>query len=263
MHVLALNSSPRGKKGATGRMLTALTTGMARAGARADVQVETVDLAGLSIAPCRACYACWTRTPGVCAVTDDMARVLALYAEADLVVFGTPLYHYTMNATMKLFLDRTLPLVEPWLCENPHAPGVSGHPQRREKPFAALLLSPCGLPEFSHFESLVHYFRFYAGRNGWNWLGEILRHSAEVLSRPDTAARFGWYFALLEQAGAEIIAHGGLLPDTAQTLAQDLFPDGPAAFRERANHYWAVTRKRHGIVDPIVEPMEPGPGVDF
>lgn len=238
--ILALNGSPRGSSGSTGRMLAALGRGMAAAGGR----VETVDLARLDLAPCRACFACWTRTPGVCALQDDMAALLPRYRDADLVVFGTPLYHYHMTATMKLFLDRTLPLVEPWLVESPHVPGATTHPREDGRPVSALLLSPCGLPEPGHFESLVHFFRFYARRNGWNWLGEILRPTAEVLSRPESETAHAWYYQALERAGRELAAGGTVGPDTARDLGRDLFPGGPAAFRERANRYWAAMRRR-------------------
>jgi hypothetical protein len=245
MRVLALNSSPRGAFGATGRMLAALGSGLSRAGA----EVAAVDLARLSIAPCRACFACWARTPGLCVQKDGMAEVLPLYEKADLVLFGTPLYHSHMTATLKLFLDRTLPLVEPWLCASPDDPRLSGHPKRAGLDFAGLLVSPCALPEPDHFESLVHYFRLYARRGGWGWLGEVLRPSAEALSRPDAPERFGWYFQALDQAGEELGRRGAISADTAALLAREIHPGGSQAFRERANRYWSLLRRRNGVAE--------------
>ena len=52
--------------------------------------------------------------PGRCVQQDDMSEVLFdRYLQADLVVLASPIYHATMNARMKLFVERTLPMMDP------------------------------------------------------------------------------------------------------------------------------------------------------
>ena len=43
------------------------------------------------------------------------AELFAKFIKADLVVYATPLYHFTLNAQMKAFIERTLPILEPFL----------------------------------------------------------------------------------------------------------------------------------------------------
>ena len=107
MKVIAFNSSP-GAEGVSkaGIMLDALAEGMREAGA----EVEIVPLRKKKINNCIGCYTCWTRTPGVCVHKDDMTgELFPKWLEADIAVYATPLYHYTMNASMKALIERTLP----------------------------------------------------------------------------------------------------------------------------------------------------------
>jgi len=112
MKILALNSSPRSDgQSMTKLMLNHLTDGMRTA--KADVEI--VDLRKVTIKNCIGCFSCWTKTPGVCIHKDDMSNALyPKWLESDLVVYATPLYHYTVNASLKAFIERTLPILEPF-----------------------------------------------------------------------------------------------------------------------------------------------------
>ena len=127
MKVLALNGSPRMKASSTYHMLKPLLEGMEGAGA----ETELIHIRKLNLEFCIGCYTCWVRTPGVCIHKDKdrMAAVLESFNSANLVVFGTPLYQFTMSGIMKTFIDRTIPRFEPWLIPHTSVPGVSGHPE--------------------------------------------------------------------------------------------------------------------------------------
>ena len=118
MHILALNSSPRDHETSkTELVLQKFLEGAKRAGA----SVETLYLRNYKINHCLGCYGCWVPTPGRCVQADDMTEVLFdKYLQADLVVLASPIYHATMNARMKLFVERTLPMMDP-LQEPPEA----------------------------------------------------------------------------------------------------------------------------------------------
>ena len=46
---------------------------------------------------CRACDGCM-RNGGTCVLKDDMANILDLYQEADVLVLATPVYFYGISA---------------------------------------------------------------------------------------------------------------------------------------------------------------------
>jgi len=76
---------------------------------------EIVYLKGKNIKHCIGCFTCWSPTPGVCVHHDDMPELLLKVRQADVIVLATPLYFYMISGLMKDFLDRTLPLGQPFM----------------------------------------------------------------------------------------------------------------------------------------------------
>lgn len=156
MKVLAINGSPRMKTSSAYHLLKPLLEGMASAGA----QTEIIHVRQLDLNACIGCFTCWVRTPGQCIFADPMAEAIRKYNEAELVIFGTPLYHFSMSGILKTFIDRLLPRYEPWLIPHRSVPGLSGHPERWSGPEKRMLLvSPCGFPELENFAALVATFK--------------------------------------------------------------------------------------------------------
>ncbi len=247
MRVLALNGSPRMKASSTYHIMNPFLEGMEAAGA----ETEIVHIRSLQLEPCIGCYTCWARTPGVCIHQDGMTGVLEKFNSADMVIFGTPLYHFTLSGIMKDFIDRILPRLEPWLIPHPHVEGVTGHPERFHKPEKIFLISPCGFPEFEHFESLVTTFKQIARMENWEYVGELLRPGAEPLSRRSLQGLFTQYYDLVRQAG-EQVARDGRISDELQTeLRQDLFPGGKQAFYDMAAGYWTEQMDRFKVPEEM------------
>jgi putative sterol carrier protein len=242
MKVLALNGSPRMKASSTYHMLKPLLEGMEEAGA----ETELIHIRKLNLEFCIGCYTCWVRTPGKCIRKDKdrMAAVLKSFNTADLVVFGTPLYHFTMSGIMKTIIDRTIPRFEPWLIPHTSLPGVSGHPERFKKPEKILLVSPCGLPEFEHFDSLVAAFKHIARMENWEYVGEVLRPFGEPLSRHSLHELFSSYYELLRKAGKQVILDGRISDDLQFELRKDLFPGGKQATYDISSAYWDLDMDR-------------------
>ncbi len=236
MKVLALNGSPRMKASSTNHMLTPLLEGMEAAGA----ETELIHIRNLDLEACIGCYTCWVRTPGECIHKDKdgMAAALEQYNTADMVIFGTPVYHFTMTGIMKTFIDRTLPRLEPWLIPHPHLPGVTGHPERVHKPEKIFVVSACGFPEFDNFDPLLVTFKHMARMSRWEYLGEILRPGAEALSHHSLQGLFTDYYDLLRQAGEQIIRDGRISEGTQADLRVDLFPGGKQAFYDMSGAHW-------------------------
>ncbi len=249
MKVLALNGSPRMEASSTYHILKPLLAGMAAAGA----ETEVLHIRKLHLEPCIGCYTCWVRTPGECIHKDKDGMVAALesYHSADLVIFGTPLYHFSMSGIMKTFIDRTLPGIEPWLVPHPDIPNLTFHPERFHKPNMMLLVSPCGFPEFDHFESLVATFRQIARMERLEYLGEILRPGAEALSHRALQGLFTDYYAIVRQAGEQLIRDGHISAATQADLHQDLFPGGKQAFYDMAAGHWTEQMERFKVPEEL------------
>ncbi len=100
MNIALLQGSPN-ITGSTALLCEQFTQG-ARASGH---EVDRIDLAELSIAPCTGCGRCgYGAHP--CVQHDDMRIVRETILDADMVVFATPLYYYGMSAQLKIVIDR-------------------------------------------------------------------------------------------------------------------------------------------------------------
>jgi len=98
--VLGISGSPR-KGGNTDVLVQEVLKGAKKAGAR----TQFVNVAGLKISPCVACYHC-AKHNGKCAIKDDMQRLYAMLKRSDVWVFGTPVYWFHVSAQLKAPMDR-------------------------------------------------------------------------------------------------------------------------------------------------------------
>ena len=106
MKIFGLSCSPRREGN------TEILVGEALDGARSEgAEVELFSVAGKEIQPCDGCQTC-IKT-GKCHIDDDMQTVYQKLAEADGIIFGTPIYFYTMTAQAKAIMDRTYSLRRP------------------------------------------------------------------------------------------------------------------------------------------------------
>ena len=244
MKVLAINSSPRGEgQSKTELMLNHLVNGMREAGA----EVEVVELRKKKVNNCIGCFTCWTKTPGVCIHKDDMTNELyPKWLESDLVVYATPLYHFTVNATMKAFIERTLPILQPFFNERD---GRTSHPLRIEPP-KAVFLSVAGFPERGVFDQLSSWANFIFGGNGM-LVAEIYRPSAESITVSAFKDKAKDILDATTQAGREIVESMKISPATLERITQDIIDD-KEAFAKIGNLMWktciaeGVTPKEFG-----------------
>lgn len=100
--ILIISASPR-KGGNSDILCDRFAEGAAESGHN----VEKIFLAGKNIGYCRGCGAC--NTTHKCVQKDDMAEIIEKMVMADVIVFATPVYFYTMDGQMKTFIDRTVP----------------------------------------------------------------------------------------------------------------------------------------------------------
>lgn len=214
MRVLTINASPRADKGYTAKILNPLLEGMRQAGA----EIETIYLADKNIHHCIGCFTCWFKTPGKCVFADDMGLILEKFATADLIIYGTPLYCFTMTGLLKNVLDRSIPKVLPFM--EMTKSGLIFHPLRHPgKPKKHLLVSPCGFPEITHFDALVATVKQLANSSeSEEYLGAILRPSAWLMDLPEFKQVAESYVELLKVAGKQLIENNNIDQDVHEKL---------------------------------------------
>lgn len=228
MKVLALNSSPRSQgESKTELMLSHLVQGMKEAGA----DVEAVELRKKKINNCIGCFTCWTKSPGRCIHKDDMTgELFPKWLESDLAVYASPLYHFTVNATMKAFIERTLPVLEPFFEKSNQG---TKHPLRRKHP-AVVVLSVAGFPEGAVFDQLSSWANYVFGAG---LVAEIYRPAAGFLSVAASANKAREILEATTQAGRELIQSMKVSSETMARLKQ-LIPEDKETFRTMGNLMW-------------------------
>jgi multimeric flavodoxin WrbA len=103
MNVLAINGSAR-PKGNTAILLNTALDELKNEG----IGTELVSLAGRTIPGCRACFKCFEKADGHCAVTDDMVNdCIDKMRAADGILLGSPTYFADITAVMKALIERS------------------------------------------------------------------------------------------------------------------------------------------------------------
>lgn len=220
MKALAFNSSPRMTKSNTDLILTPFLDGMKAAGA----EVELLYVKKLNIKPCLGCFACWLKTPGVCAQKDDMAALLPKIGAADVLVLATPLYVDGMSGPMKNLLDRMIPGALPFVeIRDDHC----RHPGRRgrSEPAKLVLVSNCGFWEVENFDPLVAHAKAFCANGGMDFAGALLRpHGPAMTPMMQSGALCDDVLEAAREAGRQLVRDGNMSPDTLAAVSRELLP---------------------------------------
>ena len=220
MKVTVVNGSPQAEKGNTHVMVEAFLAGAREAGA----ETENIFLARKKIHPCTGCYTCWLKTPGKCAIHDDMEELLPKVYAADIVVFATPVYVDNVTGIMKNFMDRMIP------CADPHFEKDEGGECRHKinsKVPKIMVISNCGFPEQSHFQVLKLLFRRIARNMSSELIAEIYRGGGAILAEKSFFLWFSLqrYKSLLRKAGGEVVKNGKISARLQELLEKAIIPE--------------------------------------
>lgn len=147
MKIAVFNGSPR--KENTSALVQAFCEGAKEAGH----EVEEYQVGKMKIAGCLACEYCHTKGEGSCVQKDDLEKIMPAYKEADMIVFASPIYYFTMSAQMEAAIQRVYCI---------------GKPAKAKK--AALLLSS-GSPGV--YDSAIAQFKSYMAYAGIEAAGII------------------------------------------------------------------------------------------
>jgi multimeric flavodoxin WrbA len=217
--VLAFNSSPRKGKGNTSLILDPFIEGMRGAGADVDLYYNY----DLKIKPCRGCFNCWLKTPGVCFHKDDMQQLLPKMRGADVIVYATPVYSYGMNAQMKNLIDRMIVLAEPFMevveGRSRHIAETGGKIQK------IVLVANCGLWGADNFDPLVVHVKKLCQDPPMEYAGALLRPHGEALrAMLDMGAPVNDIIEAATDAGRQLIEKDKMSQATLDVISRDLLP---------------------------------------
>jgi multimeric flavodoxin WrbA len=103
MKVVAFNGSGR-KGGNTAALVQKVLAELKREG----IEVEFVELAGMPIRGCTACYGCFKNKDRRCAINDDFINeAVEKMDAADGIIIASPTYFADVTAETKALIDRT------------------------------------------------------------------------------------------------------------------------------------------------------------
>jgi multimeric flavodoxin WrbA len=229
MKITVFNGSPRGENSNSHKIIKPLLEGAKKAGA----ETKEVFLIEKDIKQCLGCFFCWGKTPGKCAIKDDMEKLLDLYLESEYVGFATPVYGMYMTGLLKNFMDRFLPLATPHIRKNPD--GSFYHDGRIKKFPKQFLVANSGFPGKNNFDLLKAVFSHQ------NMVLAVYRNSGEIFSSPESKdlPEIKEFFASLEEAGKEMIINGKVSENTIEKINKDIISDED--YMKQANQYWDQT----------------------
>jgi putative NADPH-quinone reductase len=218
MKIFIVNGSPRGTNGYTHKLIELFAEGAREAGASVTIE----QLAQKKIHQCTGELACWTKTPGECIHKDDMAQLLPQMTEADGVVFASPVYVDGMTGLLKNFLDRCVPMAQPFF---EMRDGHIRHPSRHGSPQRMALISVCGFIEMDNFDPIVNHIEAICKNFNSEYAGAVLFPAAPAWD----AVKFLHPFkfrkvkAAIRTAGEQFVQSGSIDEETAKVIAQPLF----------------------------------------
>ena len=150
--IIVLNGAAR-KNGNTAKLIKAFEDGAKSAGH----QIKTFYLDGMEIHSCKGCLKAGRDSKSPCSQKDDMEGIYAEFESADVVVFASPLYFWTITGTLKTVADRLYAELE-----------CLGYGKFVKK--SVLLMTADG----GDYSQAVTWYRTYERNLRWKNLGEVL-----------------------------------------------------------------------------------------
>lgn len=151
--IIILNGSPR-KTGNTAALTAAFRKGAEEAGNT----VTEFFLGSMKINGCKGCFCGGKNPASPCVQKDDMDQIYPVYKEADIVVFASPLYYWTISGQLKSAFDRLFAVAE---CNPDYQNPIKE---------TALIMAAEG----NGFEETLYWYDRLGKHLGWKSIGKVL-----------------------------------------------------------------------------------------
>lgn len=229
MKILAINGSYRGDRGHTRFLIDKLLQGASEAGAKCQV----LTLSCLKINHCLACGQCQTaehRHKCVYDGKDDVQMIFNQMAEADIIVYATPIYVFGISGLLKKFLERFYAQGDSVDLRISNS-GLMFHQIDHavcSKPFVTLVC--CDSLEKETPKNALAYFRTFSRFLDAPQVGALIRNGSWLSGhgqdpeRKKQVPKISEVYAAYEQAGRELVTEGHIRRSTARQANQEIVP---------------------------------------
>ncbi|MDR1466825.1 MAG: flavodoxin family protein [Oscillospiraceae bacterium] len=174
-NILILTGSPH-KHGTSSLLADEFEHGAVRSGN----SVKRFDTAFLNINCCMGCGACRNNS-NFCTKKDDFDDIKNFLLNADVVVFVTPIYYFSMSAQLKMTIDRFHSISK----------------ELQKNPKKSLLIMTAASPDKSVANALILHYKTMIKYLGWEDVGILLakdsptREKIEQSNYPFQARKLG------------------------------------------------------------------------
>ena len=156
MKIIILNGSSR-KNGNTKLLVDSFIEGAKNSGN----EVLLFNLMEMKIKPCLGCSMGGKSKDRPCVQLDDIQQIYKEYFDADVIVFASPLYYWSISGILKCAIDRLYAIDE---C-------VGGFLKKK----SILLMTSHG----TAYDAVKKFYDFYVEKMGWQDLGIIFANGME------------------------------------------------------------------------------------
>jgi len=227
--ILAINASYRGDQGYTRFLLDRLYEGASQE----EAEFEVVTLAKHKIRRCLACDQCHTPEHFLQCLYKDRDDVWAIFsrlAQADIIVYATPVYVFGISGLLKVFIDRmygTGDVNDLQLTASGRFFHHINH-QVCSKPFVTLIC--CDNLEAEMPRNIMAYFHTFSHFMDAPQVGELVRNGGKLAGygrkpvRPAIANRLKQVHEAYVQAGRELAVDGHIHSSTQRRANREIVP---------------------------------------
>jgi len=220
MKAIAINGSPRMKKGNTAMILDSFLKGMKEAGAT----TELFYTMQLKIKPCTCgkMY-CWNEEPGKCCIKDDMELLYPKLREVDILILATPVY-IPLPSKMQNVINRLCPLVNPVLELKQGRTRARFH--KNVKIGRIVLVSTCGWWEIENFKTVKRIAKELAKDVNVEFAGAVLRpHASQMRKKGELTKDGETVLEAVKIAGYELVKKGSMSNETLEIISRPLISE--------------------------------------
>ena len=144
MKIIVLSGSYN-QKGSTNMLAEYFMRGAREAGH----VVGMIDTTRVAVRPCVGCMRCGYNGP--CPSNDEMEKIKGHILSADMIVFATPIYYYSMTAQLKTVLDRFCAFTTPLQKKNMKSALIAVAWSTDDRGFDTLVSQYRSIAQYMHF----------------------------------------------------------------------------------------------------------------